>query len=41
MNVLPNYENAIVDLEKLSGYCLNLFHERGKDKAFYFKKYLA
>ncbi len=30
---LPNAERAVVDLEKLSGYCLNSDHPRGKHKA--------
>jgi len=30
---LPNAENAIVDLQKLTKYCLNSDHERGKHKA--------
>ncbi|MFN0049012.1 MAG: DUF6883 domain-containing protein [Cytophagales bacterium] len=38
MNLLPNYENAIISTEKLSGYCLNTSHARGKDKAFLFQK---
>jgi hypothetical protein len=30
---LPNGERAIVDIEKLSGYCLNSQHPRGRHKA--------
>jgi len=30
---LPNAENAVVDLQKLTDYCLNPEHERGKHKA--------
>jgi hypothetical protein len=30
---LPNGERAIVDNQKLSGYCLNPQHPRGKNKA--------
>ena len=30
---LPNAENAFVDLQKLTDYCLNPEHERGKHKA--------
>jgi len=30
---LPNGERAIVDLEKLEGYCLNSHHLRGRNKA--------
>lgn len=29
----PNAEKAFIDIEKLSGYCLNSIHERGKHKA--------
>jgi hypothetical protein len=30
---LPNGDKAAVDLEKLTGYCLNPEHPRGKHKA--------
>ena len=30
---LPHGEAAIVDPQKLTGYCLNLEHPRGKHKA--------
>ena len=30
---LPNGERAIVDARKLQGYCLNLHHSRGRNKA--------
>jgi hypothetical protein len=30
---LPNGERAIVDIQKLQGYCLNLQHFRGRNKA--------
>jgi hypothetical protein len=30
---LPHGETAIVDIEKLAGYCLNPEHPRGKHKA--------
>ena len=30
---LPNGESAIVDLQKLQAYCLNLQHPRGRHKA--------
>ncbi len=30
---LPNAEDAVVDLQKLTDYCLNPEHERGKHKA--------
>jgi hypothetical protein len=31
--ILPNAENAIVDIRKLRDYCLNLEHNDGKHKA--------
>jgi hypothetical protein len=30
---LPNAEKAFIDIEKLSGYCLNPNHDQGKHKA--------
>jgi hypothetical protein len=30
---LPNGERAIVDIQKLEGYCLNALHPRGSNKA--------
>ncbi len=30
---LPNAERAVVDIEKLRGYCLNMRHPRGRHKA--------
>ena len=30
---LPNGEDALVDLQKLRGYCLNPEHPRGRNKA--------
>jgi hypothetical protein len=30
---LPNGEHAIVDAQKLQGYCLNPHHSRGRNKA--------
>lgn len=30
---LPNADRAIVDIEKLRGYCLNVNHPRGRHKA--------
>lgn len=30
---LPNGDRAIVDIRKLSGYCLNPHHSRGRNKA--------
>jgi hypothetical protein len=38
---LPNAEDAIVDLEKLRGYCLNPEHLRGKHKARVFASTLG
>lgn len=31
--ILPNCENAVVDIEKLRDYCLNPNHLRGRHKA--------
>ncbi|WP_198806273.1 DUF6883 domain-containing protein [Leptolyngbya sp. BL0902] len=31
--LIPNSENAIVDIRKLRDYCLNLNHDDGKHKA--------
>jgi hypothetical protein len=31
--LIPNAENAIVDIRKLRDYCLNLEHDEGKHKA--------
>lgn len=38
---LPNYKNAIVDIEKLTEYCLNEYHQEGKHKAGVFKSVLG
>ncbi len=38
---LPNPEKAFVDIEKLSGYCLNPVHKRGKHKARLFSSILG
>lgn len=38
---LPNGENAVVDLEKLTGYCLNPEHPRGRYKARVFSAALG
>jgi len=38
---LPNYENAIISVEKLRDYCLNDEHYRGKHKARVFKSALG
>ena len=37
---LPNPERAIIDNQKLTGYCLNLNHADGKHKARVFKSAL-
>ena len=37
---LPNYEKAVLDIEKLTEYCLNFEHEVGKHKAKVFKNRL-
>jgi hypothetical protein len=41
MNLLPNYEQAFVAIEKLADYCLNLSHPVGKDKAVVFESALG
>lgn len=38
---LPNANKAIIDLQKLEGYCLNPEHPRGKHKARVFQSTLA
>jgi len=38
---LPNCEKAFVDIRKLTGYCLNITHERGKHKARLFSSILG
>jgi hypothetical protein len=38
---LPNAENAVVDIHKLSGYCLNPAHSIGKHKARVFESALG
>lgn len=37
---IPNPENAIVDDQKLIGYCLNITHAEGQHKARVFKSAL-
>jgi hypothetical protein len=37
---VPNAENPVVDIRKLTDYCLNPNHEFGKHKALIFKKLL-
>ncbi len=38
---LPNGDRAIVDIEKLRGYCLNPTHVKGKHKARVFRAALG
>ena len=38
---LPNYESAIIDVNKLAGYSLNTEHPEGKHKAFVFLSVLG
>jgi len=38
---LPNADRAVVDLMKLTGYCLNPLHPRGRHKARVFKTVLG
>lgn len=37
---LPNGDRAIISIEKLTGYCLNFNHSKGKHKARVFKAIL-
>ena len=39
--LLPNAENAVVDLRKLNTYCLNTKHKTGKHKARLFRSMLG
>ncbi|HEY9880824.1 MAG TPA: hypothetical protein V6D29_20360 [Leptolyngbyaceae cyanobacterium] len=39
--LLPNAENAVVDIRKLRDYCLNLEHDDGKHKARLFSTILG
>ncbi len=41
MAKLPNPENAVVEMRKLRGYCLNPEHPRGKHKARIFASALG
>jgi hypothetical protein len=41
MNRLPNFEKAVILIEKLSEYCLSEIHPKGKDKAIVFKSALG
>lgn len=38
--LLPNYAEAVIPEDKLSGYCLNEEHPVGKDKAYLFRTLL-
>ncbi|MBW4596036.1 MAG: hypothetical protein KME46_24830 [Brasilonema angustatum HA4187-MV1] len=38
---LPNPEQAVIDRQKLSGYCLNPEHPEGRHKARLFKSVLG
>lgn len=39
--LIPNSENAVVDIRKLRDYCLNLEHDDGKHKARLFASMLG
>lgn len=39
--LIPNAENAVVDIRKLRDYCLNLEHDDGKHKARLFASILG
>nr|WP_242016921.1 DUF6883 domain-containing protein [Trichocoleus sp. FACHB-46] len=39
--LIPNAENAVVDIRKLRDYCLNLNHDQGKHKARLFSSILC
>ena len=41
IELIPNAENAIVDIRKLRDYCLNPEHRTGKHKARLFKSTLG
>ena len=41
LQVLPNFERAVVPFEKLYGYVLNPDHPKGRDKARVFKSALG
>ena len=41
MSLLPNYQNAVVQNDKIYSYCLNINHERGRHKAQVFKQALG
>ncbi|MDR0858175.1 MAG: hypothetical protein LBN97_04000 [Oscillospiraceae bacterium] len=37
MDMLPNYENAVIPIEKLTGYSLNYNHPKNRGKALAFE----
>jgi hypothetical protein len=39
--LIPNAENAVVDIRKLRDYCLNLDHDEGKHKARLFSSIIG
>lgn len=39
--LIPNAENAVIDIRKLCDYCLNLQHHEGKHKARLFSSILG
>ncbi len=39
--LLLNPDQAVIDLQKLTGYCLNLEHSEGKHKAYIFQSALG
>jgi len=41
MQKLPNPDKALIDIDKLSGYCLNSEHQDGQHKARVFKSALS
>lgn len=40
-NIIPNAENAVIDIRKLRDYCLNPEHDEGKHKARLFSASLG
>ena len=41
MPKLPNFQNAVIEIEKLHDYCLNPEHPAGKNKARVFQSVLG
>ena len=41
MLLLPNFQNAVIPIEKLRDYCLSMEHVEGKHKAILFKSQLG